>query len=123
MDYHAIIANFFPSTGISWYLVVKRTTKPETLKKELYITLFPHNQSDNHDWKIKTDIKIGILEQYGRANITNEAEYTYRKEKPNDGYSIFVDIDELHEDEFIKDDSILVFVNLKADKLIRSSLV
>ena len=100
-------------------------TREESAEKPsaLVITLFPHNKSDNHDWKIKTDIEIGILNRYGGANMTNEAEYTYRKERPNDGYSQFVTVDELHEDDFIKDDSIWLFVNLKADKLIRSSLV
>lgn len=68
---------------------------------------------------------LGLLSQSGGANKTIASDFTFRKkiERQHEGYEQLITYDELNESDFVKDDSIKAFVYLKADKLIRSSVV
>ena len=83
----------------------------------LNLFLIVSNKNDDQDWRIGTNFEFGLLNPNGGPNYSAEIEFTFRKGDSQDVYSSY-DPDEL--DAFIKDDSVAFFVNLKADKLIRS---
>lgn len=90
-------------------------------KPLIYLYLFPHNPDDNHDWTISTEFEFGIVHPVQGSIMISEAEHTFRKQNQQDGYSKAFRIDEL--DEFVREGSVEVFVNLKANKLTRSSVI
>lgn len=66
---------------------------------------------------------IGLISSHGAPSPTPESEHTFRKETQQDGYEQFISYEEIDEGEYVKNDSIEAYVHLKADKLIRSSVL
>ena len=105
------------SIGISWYVEVRSGVGDQ--KGFLGVSLVPHNIEDDHDWSIKTSYDINFDAE--NAGISGTYGTTFSKEVQQDFK--YTSISYLEQLGVIKDDSFSVTVILRADKLIRKSVI
>lgn len=89
----------------------------------LNVFLKPHIQEKNH-WEIEGNFKLTLLNQAAKSDVSNWfTDVVFDQEnKLGHGSTSFVWLDHLKNGGFVKNDKILLKVELVAEKLVRSDL-